>query len=152
MSGQKRASSSSVRLDLPAPPLPVMPMTGARVRERAMRPPDLLRIAAARQRILEQSDGTGDLRVITGIERPRLVSGLGRGPHACEYIVHHAVEAKLATMLRCVDALDAIALQCLDLVGSDRATTADDDADVLAAALPQHVHHVREVLVVAALI
>ena len=45
-----------------------------------------------------------------------------------------------------------MALQRLDLLRRDRAAAAHDDADVLAAALAQHVHHVGEVLVVAALI
>src|SRR6185437_15784341 len=114
--------------------------------------PDLLGIPASRRDVLEQCDGAGDLGVIAGVERPRLVSRLDGRAYAGKYIVHHPVEAQPAPILRCVDALDAVALQRFDLVRRDGPAATHDDADVLAAALPQHVHHVREVFVVTALI
>ena len=72
----RRASSSSVRLDLPAPPVPVMPMTGALWRARA----SARRICSAwplrRPRALEHRDGAGDLAVVAGVQRPELVGRL----------------------------------------------------------------------------
>ena len=51
-----------------------------------------------------------------------------------------------------VDPLDAERLELGDLRGRDRAAAAAEDADVVGAALAQHVDHVAEVLVVPALV
>jgi hypothetical protein len=45
-----------------------------------------------------------------------------------------------------------VTLERLDLLRGDGAAAAHDHTDVLAAALAQHVHHVGEVFIVAALI
>ena len=76
----------------------------------------------------------------------------GRDARAPHDVGDHAVEAELAPVLRRVDALDAVRLECLDLVRRDRAAATHDNADVAGALLAQHVHHVAEVLVVPALV
>ena len=90
--------------------------------------------------------------MVPRIEGAWLVDGLRRGAYAGEYVVHHTVQAKLSAVLGCIDALDAMPLQSFDLVRRDRSAAAYDHANVLAATLPQHVHHVGEVFVVTALI
>ena len=86
-------------------------------------------------------------------DRPGRTRTRPRRPRArAEDVVDHAVEAELAAVLRRVDALDAVGLELLDLVRRDGAAAAHDHADVLRAELAQHVHHVPEVLVVAALV
>jgi len=67
-------------------------------------------------------------------------------------VLDHAGEPQPAAVLGRVDLLDATTLERLDLARGDRAPAAHHHADVAAAALAQHVHHVGEVLVVAALV
>jgi hypothetical protein len=101
---------------------------------------------------LERRDGTGNLLVVTRADRTELERGPRPGAYALDHVADHPVEPELAPVLGRVDALDAVGVQFLDLVRRDRAATADDDADVLCAQLPQHVHHVAEVFVVPALV
>ncbi len=141
-----------MRLDLPAPPVPVMPTTGAR---------ELPRAAALRS----VSRSAGGASPDSSIEIVRAIccwsrapSGPNakrrplRAPHARDHVLDHAVEPEATTVLRRVDLLDAVGLEFLELVRRDRAAAADDHADVAGAALAQHVHHVAEILVVAALV
>ncbi len=113
---------------------------------------DLLRLRLPRIVSFEDRNRAAELSLITGVERPQLVWRLGCAAYARKDVVDHAVQAELPPVLRRVDLLDAVPLESLDFLGRDGATTADDHADVVAAALPQHVDHVREVFVVAALV
>ena len=113
------------------------------------------RLAQARGLVLqlERGDRAGDLLVVARTDRPELgMRGSRPVLHAADDVLDHAVEAELAAVLGRVDALDAVGLELLDLVRRDRAAAADHDADVLRVLLAQHVHHVAEVLVVAALV
>ena len=71
---------------------------------------------------------------------------------AREHVVDHAGQPEAPTVLRRVDLLHAVALERRDLVRGDRAAAADDHAHVAVAALAQHVDHVGEIFVVAALV
>ena len=90
--------------------------------------------------------------MVAGVQRPKLVGGLAHRAEAREHIIDHAGEPEAAAVFGGVDLLHPVALERLDLIRGDRAAAADDDAHVLVAALAQHVDHVGEVLVVAALI
>ncbi len=90
--------------------------------------------------------------MIARIERAQLIRGLRGPPHPVEDVIDHAVQPELPPILRRVDLLHALTLERLDLMRSNRSPATDNDANVLAAALPQHVHHVGEVLVVATLV
>jgi hypothetical protein len=148
----KRIRTSSVRLDLPAPPVPVMPMTGA---GRATRPTALRRVSrrAGRFRVpLERGDRTRDLQVIARPHRSERVRCAGHAANALQHVVHHPVEAERPSVLGRIDALHAVGVQLFDLVRRDGAAATDDDADMTRAGLREHVDHVTEVLVVPALI
>src|SRR5262249_4097615 len=101
---------------------------------------------------LKHTDGADADALITGAEGPELVRRLARCADARKHIVDHPGESETAAVLRCVDLLHPVALERLDLVRCDRAATPDHHAHVLVAALTQHVDHVGEVLVVAALV
>ena len=113
-------------------------------------PPDLLRIGTGCA--FQHRNGPCDENVVAGIERPQLVRGLAHRCDALQDIIDHAREPHAPPILGRVDLLHAAALERLDLVRCDGAATADHHADVLAAAFAQHVHHVGEILVVAALV
>jgi hypothetical protein len=66
--------------------------------------------------------------------------------------VDHPVEAELPAFLGTEDPRDALSLERLDLVRSDRSSTAAIHEDRSTSALPQPVHQVPEELHVAALI
>ena len=101
---------------------------------------------------LERGDRARDLLLVARSDRPELEARTRCLPHAREHVVDHAVEAEPAAVLGCVDTLDAVGLEFLDLVRRDRAAAAHDDADMRRAEVAQHVHHVLEVLDVAALV
>src|SRR5205814_26675 len=117
------------------------------------RPPDLLGIGAPHTGgSFQHRNAAGDERVVTGIERAQLVRRLAHRGDAPQDILDHARESHAPPVLGRVDLLHAVALERLDLLRRDGAATADHHADVLAAAFAQHVHHVGEILVVAALV
>ncbi len=101
---------------------------------------------------LERRDRAGDLLVVPRAHGPEAERRARPRPDAREHVLDHAVEAELAAVLRGVDALHAVGLQFLDLVRRDRAAAAYDHPDVAGAEVAQHVDHVAEVLVVAALV
>ena len=78
----KRISSSSVRLDLPAPPVPVMPITGGRVV--AARDGLAQRLAQRRVvvAVLERRDRPRDLLVVARADRAELEARALRRCHA----------------------------------------------------------------------
>ena len=127
----KRCSSSSFRLDLPAPPVPVRPMTGApmlRLGDRAAnrvcagrRSPALPRAPRSRAR------ATHDRAHCSG---PNAYGGRLRAARTREHVVDHAVEADATPVLGRVDPLDAVPLERFDLVRRNRAAAADHDANV----------------------
>ncbi len=92
------------------------------------------------------------MRMIARIERPDLVRRLGSAAYPAHDVVDHPVETELATVFRGVDLLDPAFLECLDLLWSNRSATADDDANVPATPLPEHLDHIGEILVVAPLV
>ena len=85
------------------------------------------------------------------LERPR---GMQRrvGVAAPHDLADHAVQAHALPVLRAVDPCDAVGLQLPDLRGHDDAAASAEHLDVLAAALPERVDDVLEVLEVAALV
>jgi len=95
-----------VRLDLPAPPVPVMPIPGAR---RCVRVPDLRSVSRRPRHLadLERGDRPCDLLVVARTERrTRMPPRRGRDARAPHDVGDHAVEAGLRPSSR-VDALDA---------------------------------------------
>ena len=85
------------------------------------------------------------------VERGRRVGrqvGAGRGHH----VVDHAGQAHPLAVFRRVDPGYPVFVQLLDFLWHDDAAAAPEHADLGAAALPQHVHHVLEEFHVAALI
>ena len=113
---------------------------------------DLLGRALIAVPAFERGDAARDLRLVAGIERPERVRRALRGTHAREHVLDHALEAEAPAILGGVDLLDAVALQLGDLGRGDGAAATDDHADVAGAELAQHVDHVGEVFVVAALV
>ena len=101
---------------------------------------------------LEHRDRATDVPVVARFERLVFVARATARPDPLHHIADHADETERAAILRGVDLLDAVALERLDLVRRDRPAPADHHADVLAAALAEHVDHVGEVLVVPALV
>jgi hypothetical protein len=101
---------------------------------------------------LERGDGARDLLVVARADRAEAEGRARRPAYPGEDVVDHPVEAQPATVLRRVDALDAVGFEFLDLVRRDRAAAADDDADVRGIEAAQHVDHVLEVLDVPALV
>src|SRR5581483_98152 len=116
------------------------------------RAPDLGGLRIRLPGALEYGDRPGDVALIARVQRPELVRGLGHALQATGDVINHAVEPEPAAVFGGVDLFHPVPLQHIDLVRRDRAPTADDDANVLAVTLAQHVHHVLEVLVVAALV
>ncbi len=78
---------------------------------------------------------------------------LGRASsRALRDIVDHLDQAQLHAVVGVIDALHAVGLQLGNFIRSDGAATAAKHANMPGAALAQHVHHVLEVLDVAALV
>ena len=155
-SRRRRRISSSVRLHLPAPPVPVMPSTG------------VLRLGrCAMQLGLQRASATWPFSsaVISCASARQAAS---RGPRiaarrlrrvrrqvvvaAHHHLADHAGQAHALAVFGAVDAGHAVGLQLVDLGRHDDAAAAAEDLDVRAAALPQQVDHVLEVLDVAALV
>ena len=148
---RKRRTISSVRLDLPDPPVPVMPSTGT------------TRLAAARRTSVEQrlveatALGAGD-RAGDGepVAREHLLDrDLAVGPQVDVAVgddrVDHPDEAHLLAVLGGEDR-DAGLAQPLDLLRHDDAATAAHHAHVARARGAQRLDEVLEVLHVAALV
>ncbi len=119
--------------------------------------PDLLglRLAvpgALRNSPFQDRDRPAHLCVIARIEGTKLIGGPPDRAHPRENVVDHSIQTEFATVLRGVDLFHPVTLERLDLLRGYRSAAADDHANVFAATFPQHLDHVREVLVVAALI
>ena len=71
---------------------------------------------------------------------------------AHDHLANHAGQAHALTVLRAVNAGDAIGLQFADFRGDDHAATATKHLDVGAATRTQQIDHVLEVLHMAALV
>jgi hypothetical protein len=71
---------------------------------------------------------------------------------AGEHVVDHSRESEPAPVLGRVDPGDAIGFEFGDLGGGNGATAAHHHPDVCGAELSQHVDHVAEIFVVAALV
>ena len=71
---------------------------------------------------------------------------------ARQHVVDHALQAHDLAVLGGVDARHAVVVQFADLGGYDHPAAAAEHLDVLATPLPQQIHHVLEVLHVAALV
>ena len=151
---RKRFSSSSVTDDLPAPPVPVMPMTG-------VLPPASCHClrrwassASSSSAFLDRGEHAADRDLVVEVD-----AGAGSVDRhvradfgAAHDVLDHRHQAHVHAVVGVVDALDAVGLQLADLLGRDRAAAAAEHADVAGAALAQHVDHVLEVLDVAALV
>ena len=142
----KRLSSSSVRLDLPAPPVPVMPIDGGLALDTRERPADRSRASAAAAGAPSSTEmRSGNVAVIARVQGSKFVR---RRLHAARtranHIFDHADEAHAPPILGRIDLLYAVTLERLDLLWGDRAAAADEHAHVRVAALAQHVHHVAE--------
>ena len=69
-----------------------------------------------------------------------------------EHIVDHPIQTHFHTVLRAVDLFHSIGFQFTDFLRRDGPATTDDNTHMLGIIFAQHVHHVAEVLHVAALI
>ena len=107
----KRCSSSSVSELLPAPPVPVMPMTGAARLPRA----SAWRICSAARSSPCPPSSAVMLRAMCAWSRalsgPKAYARPLRRAHAREHVLDHALEAEPASVLGGVDLLDAVALE-----------------------------------------
>src|SRR5262249_12502038 len=101
---------------------------------------------------LEHRDGARDESVVARAQRSQLVLRLVHRGKSAEHVLDHPGDPESPPVLGRVDLLDPVPLEGRDLVGRDRAAAADYYADVLVAALAQHVDHVGEILVVSALV
>ncbi len=137
MSGKccrKRFSSSSVTELLPAPPVPVRPMTG-------VLPPAschcLRRFCSSPSLIALLLDGGQHIaeRHVIGIARSSAwpACRLAVPDGARHQVFDHRHQAHLHAVVRVVDALDAVGLQFLDFIGRDGAATAAEHADMAGA-------------------
>jgi hypothetical protein len=124
-----------------------------RLHRRAQRAPQVVDVAAGGGRAaFEQRDGARQRGVVMR-RRQRVGNGRRRAPSdAREHVFDHAREAQATAVLGCVDARHAVGLQVRDLVRRDGAAPAHHHADVRGMLFAQHVDHVAEVLVVAALV
>src|SRR5690606_2438760 len=77
------------------------------------------------------------------------VPAFGCSPH---HVLDHRHQPHVHAVIGVVDALDAVGLELPDLLRGDGAAATGEHLDVPGAALAQHVHHVLEVLDVAALV
>gem|GEM_PF-6008912 len=85
-----------------------------------------------------------------GVVRRRCrVAGVAGAP---DHVLDHLHQPHLHAVVGVVDALHAVGLQFADLLRGDGAAATTEHADVAGAALAQHVHHVLEVLDMAALV
>src|SRR6202023_3403789 len=64
----------------------------------------------------------------------------------------HPVQAHPPAVFGGINLLDSMALQILDFVRRDCPATTHDHPYIGPAALPEHVHHILEILVMAALV
>ena len=150
-SSRKRRTSSSVSEDLPAPPVPVMPSTGRRVRRGEQR-----RASAGSRSGLGERDGAGQRAPC----RPRSRSSQRRRGHArrgrrrTHRIISLIIPGRPRRWPSSGLKMRATPYSCssCDLARHDHAAAAAEDLDVPAAALAQQVDHVLEVLDVAALV
>ena len=116
--------------------------------------------APARRSSTTPSSSADSIRAIIRSRRTRLASveesrrwrGLALRDGALHEVVDHPGQAERHPVVGVVDPLDAVLLKFGDLLRGDRPATAAEDADVLGAALAQHVDDVVEVLDVAALV
>ncbi len=92
----------------------------------------------------------GDLVFNRDIGRPDRLEASCNG--ATDEIFDHPDEAHRHAVVGVVDALDAVGLQFGDLLRCDGAAAAAENANVAGTAFAQHVHHVLEILGVAALV
>ena len=67
-------------------------------------------------------------------------------------VVDHALEAHFSAIVRVVDALDAIGMECLDFLGKNGAAAAAENADVASTPFVEEVLHVFEILHVPPLV
>ena len=151
-STRRRRTSSSVRLDLPDPPVPVMPSTGVR---RA----DAARSSSARSSSVRWPVSAAvRARAIgrRGRRRAPPRPWSGRTSHrsvsqAADDLVDHAGQPEALAVLGAEDR-DPGGAQALDLGRDDDPAAAPDDLDVAGAGLAQQLDEVLEVLDVAALV
>jgi len=148
---RKRLSNSSVTLDLPAPPVPVMPHRRAAAGELPF-----LALVFERSRLdgaaLDRREHRGDGDMVVAIDAGGHAERAAVFLRAADEVLDHCDQAHLHAVVRVIDALDAVVVQILDLFRRDGATTAAEHTDMAGAALAQHVDHVLEVLGVPALV
>ena len=142
---------------MPAPPVPVKPSTGAgspaRLDSRRVRSSVRIRRSLA-SRDLQPADQPGDSQGIFRREVLHLVPERRRGPPRALVQNHadHSLEPEAPAVLGAEDALDAIGLERLDLLGDDGPSAAAEDPDVVGAQLAQAIHQVAEELEVPSLV
>ncbi len=144
-SARKRRTISSVSEDLPAPPVPVMPRTGA----------GLSRFGVS----TSMSSSTRVMARATASQRSCGVAEGAGGVHLCgvevgalDHRVDHAVETHGAAVFGGEDLGHAVGFELFDLARHDHPAAAAVDLDVLGAAFFQEIDHVLEELDVAALV
>ena len=105
--------------------------------------------------VLDGGDDPRQRAAVAGGEPVDAVRGnvaVRAGFAARDHVVDHAAQAHGPAVLRRVDPGDAVRVQLPHLLGDDHPAAAAEHADRRAAALAEHVHHVPEVLDVAALV
>ncbi len=144
-SARKRRTSSSVSEDLPAPPVPVAPRTGAGFEGGQ---------GAEVEAVLGAGDGAGDGEpaVGGGADGAGEVDLAGVEVGGLDHRGDHPVETHGAAVLGGEDLGHAVGLELGDLARDDDAAAAAEDLDVRGAALLEEIDHVLEELDVAALV
>ena len=104
------------------------------------------------QAVLDGREHPADLDLVVELHLVRHVHGQAAGLGALDHVLDHLHQAHLHAVVGVVDALDAVVLQLADFLRRDRAAAAAEHADMAGAAFFEHVHHVLEVLDVAALV
>src|SRR5262249_5925259 len=100
----------------------------------------------------ENAQGPCNVSVIPRVQGSELIGRSYHRTQAREHVVDHSVETHPAAVLGRIDLLHPVPLQRLDSVRRNGPATADDNPDIRPATLLEHVHHVLEILIVAALI
>ena len=109
-------------------------------------------LGLGKQPFLDGREHLADADLVVDVHLGRRAGVEAVAVGARDQVVDHPGQAHLGAVVGVVDVLDALRMQHRDLFRRDGAAAAAEHADVAGAALGEHVHHVLEELVVAALV
>src|SRR5690606_9513502 len=109
-------------------------------------------LAVVERSLLDRREHLADLGLVGQLHLVRRLDRLPGLLGAPDHVLDHRHQPHVHAVIGVVDALDAVGLELPDLLRGDGAAATGEHLDVPGAALAQHVHHVLEVLDVAALV